>query len=68
MKKTLGTLLAMSALAGATGCAYGSAAAIGNDKAVPVRNDGFLFGALRKVFVCKVGDSGLTGCASQENP
>ena len=39
------------------------------DKVVILRNDSFLFGALRKVFVCKVNDAGLANCqASAEAP
>ncbi len=51
----------------ATGCAYGGAATAG-DKVVILRNDGFLFGALRKVFVCKVTDGGVASCAANEAP
>jgi len=49
------------------GCAYGGAAASG-DKVVIARNDSFLFGALRTVFVCKITDKGLTACADNESP
>jgi hypothetical protein len=41
---------------------------VGADKAVVARNDAFLFGILRKVYVCKVADSGLTACQSNESP
>ena len=68
MKKTLGILLALGALSSLGACGYGAATTVGTDKVVVLRQDGFLFGALRKAFVCKVGDSGLTGCATQENP
>jgi len=37
-------------------------------RAVVLRNDAFLFGALRKAFVCKVSDAGLTDCNSSTNP
>lgn len=68
MKKTLLTLLAAGILASsATGCAYGGAGASG-DKAVVARNDAFLFGILRTVFVCKITDAGLSSCQSSEAP
>jgi hypothetical protein len=70
MKKTLGVLMAAGVLSSALGgCAYGGIATIGADKVVITRNDAFLFGALRKVFVCKVADRGVTDCAADgESP
>lgn len=53
--------------AGALGCAYGGVGASG-DKAVVLRNDAFLFGALRKAFVCKITDAGLSGCTEGDSP
>lgn len=69
MKKGMIGVLAAAALLGplCTGCAYSGVAAAG-DKAVVARNDGFLFGLLRKVSVCKVTDSGLTNCQDSESP
>ena len=68
MKLSIAMVLAASALTSAmTGCAYGSIATAG-DKVVITRNDGFLFGALRKVFVCKVTDAGTANCGSAESP
>lgn len=68
MKKILGlVLLAGIAATSLGGCAYGGVAASG-DKAVIARNDGFLFGILRKVFVCKISDAGVTACQSSESP
>ena len=49
------------------GCSYGGVAVAG-DKAVVTRNNMFLFGVFRKVYVCKVTDSGLTSCQDQESP
>ncbi|MBW2455707.1 MAG: hypothetical protein JRI68_14410 [Deltaproteobacteria bacterium] len=49
------------------GCAYGGVAASG-DKVVVARNDMFLFGALRTVFVCKITDKGLSGCSDSDSP
>ncbi len=68
MKKIVGMLMALGVMASAMGgCSYG-AIAVAGDKVVVLRQDAFLFGALRKAFVCKVGDSGLTGCAANEAP
>lgn len=58
------TLLAATML---SGCSYAGLTTVGN-KVVVARNDGFLFGALRKVYVCKVTDTGLTDCSSASNP
>lgn len=68
MKKILGFVL-LAGIAASTlgGCAYAGVAASG-DKAVIARNDGFLFGILRKVYVCKISDSGVTACQSNEAP
>ena len=65
MKKMM-LVLGMFATLG-TGCAYGGLATVG-DKVVVARNDLFLFGALRKVYVCDVGDSGLKDCTQTEAP
>jgi hypothetical protein len=67
MKLSIALVLVASALTSATGCGYGGIATAG-DKVVITRNDGFLFGALRKVFVCKVTDAGVANCAASEAP
>jgi hypothetical protein len=68
MKRALALVLAAAAIGGALpGCAYGSIATAG-DKVVITRQDGFLFGALRKVFVCKVTDGGAASCHDQDSP
>lgn len=68
MKKLVALVLAVGALGASTaGCAYGGVGVAG-DKAVVARNDAFLFGILRKVFVCKVTDAGLTSCNSSDSP
>lgn len=68
MKNVIGlVILAGIAMSTLGGCAYAGVAATG-DKVVVARNDAFLFGALRKVFVCKVADAGVTGCQSAESP
>ncbi len=63
----LGAVLAGLVGSMAVGCAYAGVGASG-DKAIVARNDAFLFGILRKVYVCKVADSGLTGCHDSESP
>jgi hypothetical protein len=49
------------------GCAYGGVATTPDGSVVITRNDLFLFGALRKVFVCKVNGSTLN-CAETAAP
>ena len=49
------------------GCAYGGVAAAPDGSIVITRNDMFLFGLLRKVFVCKVAGSTLN-CAETAAP
>jgi len=69
MKNIICFVFAASVIASAaTGCAYGGAAGAGPDKVVITRNDTFLFGILRKVFVCKVTDGGVTSCAEGTSP
>jgi hypothetical protein len=66
--KMVKMLAAAAVLAGTlSGCAYSGVAASG-DKVIVARNDAFLFGLLRKVYVCKVTETGLTQCSSGEAP
>ena len=68
MKNAVAMILAAGFIAGAApGCSYGMIATAG-DKVVITRQDGFLLGALRKVFVCKVTDAGVANCGSAESP
>jgi hypothetical protein len=67
MKKLFSAALAIGMMAGLSGCSYGGVAAAG-DKVVINKNDLFLFGALRKVYVCKVTDGGVTQCNSSSSP
>ncbi len=69
MKKALKVVIALVVAVGILGgCSYGGVGVIG-DKVIVARNDGLLFGALRKVYVCKMNDAGLTGCVeSAEAP
>ena len=68
MTKIFSTLLVAATVAGSlSGCAY-SGVAVSGDKAVVARNDAFLMGLLRKVYVCKVTDTGLSSCQESESP
>jgi hypothetical protein len=67
MNKLIGITMMVGVLAGASGCSYGGVAVAG-DKVVVARNDGLLFGVLRKVVVCKVTEAGLTNCNSADAP
>ncbi|MGZ6311552.1 MAG: hypothetical protein ACXWOH_13035 [Bdellovibrionota bacterium] len=49
------------------GCSYGGVATVG-DKVVVGRNDNFLQGALRHLYVCKASDKGLSGCSEMDTP
>ncbi len=51
-------------------CSYGTAVAVGKnrDRVMILRNDHFLFGALRQAYVCKASDAGLVDCQKQESP
>jgi hypothetical protein len=61
-------LLVMAVAASAmSGCGYSGVAASGNTVVV-ARNDGFLFGLLRKVYVCQITPTGLTQCSEGESP
>jgi hypothetical protein len=58
----------MACAAAFGGCAYGGIAAVGN-KVVVTRNDGLLYGVLRKIYVCEVKDDGSFGnCQEGEAP
>ena len=59
------TLGGTGALAG--GCAYAGVAAAPDGTIVITRNDLFLFGALRKVFVCKANGAQLV-CSETAAP
>jgi hypothetical protein len=59
------TLLGSGAMM--TACAYGGVASTPDGTVVIVRNDFFLFGLLRKVYVCKNAGAGLT-CTETSAP
>ena len=59
------TLGGTGALVG--GCAYGGVGAAPDGTIVITRNDMFLFGALRKVFVCKANGNQLV-CSEAAAP
>jgi len=67
MKSGLAFVLAAAMVSGVFGCSYGGVATVG-DKVVIARNDSFLYGALRKVFVCKVADTGVSSCQAADAP
>ena len=66
LKKLAAAALVAGTL-GMMGCAYGGVAASG-EWVVISRNDGFLFGALRNVFVCKITPTGVSECSVAESP
>lgn len=68
IKLVLGIVGLISLVSVIQGCAYGAMTTVGKEHVVILRNDGFLFGALRQASVCKVTPSGLTGCKTGENP
>lgn len=59
--------LALVACGALSGCGYGGVATAG-ERVIVVRNDYFLFGALRTVYVCQVTDMGLKNCEEGEAP
>ena len=68
MSKKLMGLALLAAMATPGACGYASVSATADGKAVVARNDGFLFGLLRKVYVCNVTPAGLSGCVAGESP
>jgi len=72
MKKTIQLSLwgvfGLSLIVALGGCAYSGVATIGKDHVVVTRNDSFLFGALRKVYICKATPNGLKNCSAEESP
>ena len=62
--KKVSTAILLAVTLGGTGavvggCAYGGVASTPDGTIVITRNDLFLFGALRKVFVCKAAGNAL---------
>jgi hypothetical protein len=68
MNKALLIVLLSGFLAGATGCAYGHSLRVGKSKVLVLKNDGILFGLLRKAHICDVTPTGLKNCSEEENP
>ncbi len=68
MKKAIVALMLVASAGSLGGCSYAGVGGVGADKVVIARNDSFLFGILRKVFVCKVTDAGLAACSSADAP
>jgi hypothetical protein len=68
MRNAIVNVMVVVALSvGAGACGYAGIASAG-DAAIVARNDWFLFGLLRKVYVCKVTPAGLTQCSNAETP
>ena len=72
MKKIARSVFVVGALLGSAvslgACAYSGIATVGTDRVIITRNDGLLFGALRKIYVCQVSESGLSNCVETEAP
>ena len=67
MKKLLAAVaVVMTTGALFAGCAYAGAATTSDGKVIVPRNDTFLYGLLRAVYVCKVTDDGVTDCKAGE--
>jgi hypothetical protein len=67
-RQSLIRVLTVSMIVALSACSYGGIATVKDSHVVITRNDAFLFGALRQVFVCKVTAAGVTGCAAKDNP
>ncbi len=65
MRKKLALLSALVALP-VIGCSYGGMTAHSNGKVYVARNDGFLFGALRKMYECTPDGAGNMTCVAME--
>ena len=61
-------LLILAGIATLGGCSYTSPVSIPGDRVVLPKNNTFLYGVFREVYVCKVTDSGLTNCQTSQNP
>jgi hypothetical protein len=69
MKTFLKLAAIMTVLATLQACAYGGATSINKGKNVLItRNDLCLYGALRKVYVCKVGKGAISNCKETVAP
>lgn len=70
MRKTgsfVSGLLLVAVASTSMACSYGGVA-MDKGKAVIARNDHFLLGILRQVYVCDVTDNGLANCETKQNP
>lgn len=68
MKRSILAVALAALMSALVGCAYGGITATSSKQVVIPRNDHFLFGALRKVYVCTVGEMGLGNCRTAEAP
>jgi hypothetical protein len=68
MKKMIrNVVLGLLAALALGACSYVGAVDVGS-QVVVLRNDHFLFGALRGAYVCNVTPNGLAGCVEGESP
>ena len=65
LKALFATALLIATLGG---CAYTGAAYAGDNKVVILRSDFFLYGLMRKVFLCEVTEIGIANCMENQNP
>ena len=70
MKKLIVALSAIAILGSiAPACNYGSMAVAADGRILVARNDHFLFGGMRAIYVCDLEEAGLVNCAeSPESP
>jgi hypothetical protein len=70
MKKLVVALCAVITLGVvAPACSYSGMAVVSDGRVLVARNDGFLFGALRTIYICDVEEDGLANCVpSAESP
>lgn len=66
-QKVFGVALIGMTMAGAFGCAYGALATSADGTVYVARNDFFLFGLLRKMYVCKPAGPSLA-CTEVSSP
>jgi hypothetical protein len=66
--RVFGAAAVVAGLVVSSGCAYSGVATTQDNLVVIPRNDMFLFGALRKVYVCQVTPGGVMNCQRAESP
>ncbi len=66
MKKIKAVVVGGLLAAALAACAYTGVAATG-DKAIIART-GLIYGLMRAMYVCTIGDNGLSSCQTNESP